>query len=152
MGFPEFRNEDCLKELHMSELPEIKVTFPGGLRADAEYKGFVVKTDQPVQHGGDGTALAPFDLFLVSIAACAGFYTVAFCREREIPTEKAGVVMRMEKDPQSKLIGKITLEVRLPSDFPEKYKKAIVKAVDTCTVKLNVMNAPAFEVLTKFSD
>jgi putative redox protein len=136
----------------MGELPEIKVTFPGGLRADAEYKGFVVKTDQPVRQGGDGTALAPFDLFLVSIAACAGFYTVAFCREREIPTEKAAVVMSMEKDPASKLVGRIKIEVRLPADFPEKYKRAIVKAVETCTVKLNIMKAPAFEVVAKFQD
>jgi putative redox protein len=136
----------------MSELAEITVTFPGGLRADAEYKGFVVKTDQPVQQGGGGTALAPFDLFLVSIAACAGFYTVAFCREREIPTENAAVVMRMEKDPESKLIGKIMIEVRLPADFPEKYNRAIVKAVETCTVKLNITKAPAFEIVTKFSD
>ena len=135
----------------MSELPEIRVTFPGGLRADAEYKGFVVKTDQPVRHGGDGTALAPFDLFMVSIAACAGFYVVAFCREREIPTDQAGVVMRMEKDPASKLIGKVIIEVQLPADFPERYKKAVVKAVDTCTVKLNIVKAPAFEIVTKFS-
>jgi putative redox protein len=136
----------------MSELPEIKVTFPGGLRVDTEYKGFVIKTDQPIRYGGGGTAPAPFDLFLASIAACAGFYAVAFCRERKISADNAGVVMRMEKDPVSKLIGKITLEVRLPADFPEKYKRAIVKAVDTCTVKLNIIKAPAFEVVTKFAD
>ena len=135
----------------MSQLPEIKVTFPGGLRVDAEYKGFVIKTDQPVYQGGEGTAAAPFDLFMVSIATCAGFYVVAFCQEREIPTENAGVVMRMEKDPVSKLIGKITIEVLLPADFPEKYKRAIIKAVDTCTVKLNIIKAPAFEIVTKFS-
>jgi len=136
----------------MSQLPEIRVNFPGGLRVDAEYKGFVIKTDQPVRYGGDGTAAAPFDLFMVSIAACAGFYVVAFCREREIPTENAGVVMRMEKDPISKLIGKIIIEISLPPDFPDKYKRAIVKAVDTCTVKLNIIKAPAFEIVTKFSD
>jgi ribosomal protein S12 methylthiotransferase accessory factor len=88
---------------------------------------------------------------MVSIATCAGFYVVAFCQEREIPTENAGVVMRMEKDPVSKLIGKITIEVLLPADFPEKYKRAIIKAVDTCTVKLNIIKAPAFEIVTKFS-
>jgi putative redox protein len=135
----------------MSELPEIKVTFPGGLRVDAEYKGFVIKTDQPVRHGGSGTAPAPFDLFMASIAACAGFYVVAFCREREIPTDNAGVVMRMEKDPISKLIGKVIIEVLLPADFPDKYKRAIVKAVDTCTVKLNILKAPAFEIVTEFA-
>lgn len=137
---------DFNEEGAMSELPEIKVTFPGGLKVDAEYKGFVIKTDQPVTHGGDGTAPAPFDLFLTSIATCAGFYVVAFCREREIPTDGAAVVMRMEKDPASKLVGKIRIEVRLPAEFPERYKRAIIKAVDTCTVKLNILRPPVFEI------
>lgn len=135
----------------MSEMPEIKVTFPGGLRVDAEYKGHIVKTDQPVHQGGEGTASSPFDLFLVSIAACAGFYALAFCKERDIPTEKAGVVMRMEKNPETKMIGKISIEILLPAEFPERYKKAIIKAVDTCTVKLNILKAPAFEIELKTS-
>lgn len=129
------------------DLPEIKVTFPGGLRVDAEYQGFVVKTDQPVRSGGEGSALSPFDLFLVSLATCAGFYTVAFCREREIPTDKAGIVMRMEKDPGTKMIGKIIIEINLTAEFPEKYRRAVVKAVDSCTVKLHMMHPPAFEIV-----
>jgi ribosomal protein S12 methylthiotransferase accessory factor len=135
----------------MSEMPEIKVTFPGGLRVDAEYKGHVVKTDQPVHQGGEGTASSPFDLFLISIAACAGFYVVAFCRERDIPTEKAGVVMRMEKNQETKMIGKISIEIELPAEFPERYKRAIIKAVDTCTVKAHLLRPPAFEIEVKTS-
>jgi len=130
----------------MSEIPEIKVTFPGGLRVDAEYKGFVVKTDQPVHQGGEGTASSPFDLFLISIATCAGFYAVAFCKERGIPTDTAGILMRMEKNPETKLIGKISIEIRLPADFPERYKRAIIKAVDTCTVKAHLLKPPAIEI------
>ncbi len=133
----------------MSEMPEIKVTFPGGLRVDAEYKGFVVKTDQPVHQGGEGTASSPFDLFLISLATCAGFYTVAFCRERNIPTDRAGIVMRMEKNPDTKLIGKISIEIQLPSDFPERYKKAVIKAVDTCTVKAHLLKPPTIEIALK---
>jgi putative redox protein len=135
----------------MSEMPEIKVTFPGGLRVDAEYKGHVVKTDQPVHQGGEGTVSSPFDLFLVSIAACAGFYALAFCKERDIPTEKAGVVMRMEKNPETKMIGKISIEIELPAEFPERYKRAIIKAVDTCTVKAHLLKPPAIEIELKTS-
>jgi len=125
---------------------EIQVTFPGGLKVDAVYKGFLIKTDQPVHQGGEGTAPAPFDLFLASIATCAGFYTVAFCRERGIPTENAGVVMRAEKDPETKMISKIRIELRLPAGFPEKYMRAVIKAVDYCTVKAHILKAPAFEI------
>ena len=135
----------------MSEMPEIKVTFPGGLRVDAEYKGHVVKTDQPIHQGGEGTASSPFDLFLVSIAACAGFYALAFCKERDIPTEKAGVVMRMEKNPETKMIGKISIEIDLPAEFPERYKRAIIKAVDTCTVKAHLLKPPVIEIELKTS-
>jgi putative redox protein len=135
----------------MSEMPEIKVTFPGGLRVDAQYKGHVVRTDQPVHQGGEGTASSPFDLFLVSIAACAGFYVLAFCKERDIATEKAGVVMRMEKNLETKMIGKISIEIQLPAEFPERYKRAIIKAVDTCTVKAHLLKPPVIEIETKTS-
>jgi ribosomal protein S12 methylthiotransferase accessory factor len=130
---------------------EIKVTFPGGYRVDGEYKGFVIKTDQPVDDGGEGTAPAPFDLFMASLATCAGYYVLAFCKEREIATENSGVVMRMEKDPETKMIGKIAIEIHLPAEFPEKYKNAIIRAVDHCTVKAHMMRPPAFEIEAKIS-
>ncbi|MGB9894062.1 MAG: OsmC family protein, partial [Candidatus Saccharicenans sp.] len=60
----------------------IMVTFEGNLRVKAEYKGLSILTDQPVYAGGDGSAPAPFDLFLASIATCAGYYVLAFCRQR----------------------------------------------------------------------
>ncbi len=128
---------------------EIKVTFPGGLRVDAEYKGRVIKTDQPVYQGGEGTAPAPFDLFLASIATCSGFYVLAFCQKRGIPIENACVVMRTERNPESKMIEKISIEVHLPPEFPEKYKNAVLKAVDTCSVKAHIMNPPEFELTAK---
>ena len=127
----------------------IKVTFPGGKRVDAEYKGFTIKTDQPAYAGGEGSAPAPFDLFLASIATCSGIYVLSFCQERGIPTEDASVVMKTEKNPETKMIGKISIEINLPSQFPEKYRKAIIRAVDGCSVKAHIHQPPAFEVETK---
>jgi len=131
---------------------EMKISFPGGLRVDAEYKGFVIKTDQPVYSGGDGSAPAPFDLFLASIATCAGYYVLAFCNKREIPTEKAAVVMKTRRNPETKRIEKISIEIQLPPEFPEKYKKAVIKAVDSCSVKAHILNPPVFEVEAKIGN
>jgi ribosomal protein S12 methylthiotransferase accessory factor len=128
---------------------EMKISFPGGLRVDAEYKGFVIKTDQPVYLGGEGSEPSPFDLFLASLATCAGYYVLAFCNKREIPTEKAAVVMRTSRNPETKMIEKISIEIQLPPEFPEKYKKAVIKAVDGCSVKAHILNPPAFEVEAK---
>lgn len=123
---------------------KIEVTFPANLKVEASYKGFTVITDQPVYAGGDGSAPSPFDLFLISIATCAGFYLMAFCRERNISTEGARVIMSMEKNPEKKMVGRIILDLFLPAGFPEKYREAVIRAVNNCSVKLHIVNPPEF--------
>jgi len=126
---------------------EIKVTFGGGLKVDAELPGFVVRTDQPVREGGEGSAPAPFDLFLASIATCAGYYALAFCNGRHLATDGLGLVLRLEKDPATKMYAKIGIRIDLPSGFPAKYQEAIIKAVDACAVKAHIRKPPAFEIV-----
>ncbi|MCX6568691.1 MAG: OsmC family protein [Candidatus Aminicenantes bacterium] len=128
---------------------ELIVKFGDGLKVDVEYKGFVVKTDQPAREGGGGTAPSPFDYFLVSLAACAGFYTLAFCRERKISVDGLVVTMNPERGEASKMIDKVTISVDLPADFPGKYKSALVKAIDHCTVKAHILRPPQFEIVTR---
>ncbi|MBE0713338.1 MAG: OsmC family protein [Candidatus Aminicenantes bacterium] len=128
---------------------ELIVKFGDGLKVDVEYKGFVVKTDQPAREGGGGTAPSPFDFFLVSLAACAGFYALAFCRERKISIGGLGLTMNTERGEVSKMIDKVTIAVDLPADFPEKYKFALVKAIDHCTVKAHILRPPQFEIVTR---
>lgn len=130
-------------------MKDLKVTFPGGKRVDAEYKGFLMKTDQPVYAGGEGTAPAPFDLFLGSIATCVGFYVYAFCQSRGYRTDQISVSMQMQKSKERKMIDKISFEIQLPPEFPDKYIKAIIKSVDSCAVKAHMVDAPAFEYLVK---
>ncbi|NIO48045.1 MAG: osmotically inducible protein OsmC [Candidatus Aminicenantes bacterium] len=129
----------------------MNVSFPGGVRVEAEYKGFVIKTDQPAYQDGEGSEPSPFDLFLASIATCAGYYVLAFCNKRGISAEKASLIMRTSRSPETKMIEKISIEIQLPSEFPEKYKNAVIKAVDGCSVKIHILNPPAFEIEAKIS-
>jgi len=128
---------------------ELKVVFGDGYKIDVDYKGFLVKTDQPIRDGGGGTAPSPFDYFLVSLAACAGYYALAFCRERKISLEGLGVTMGTERGEVSKMIEKVTIAIDLPPHFPEKYKAALVKAVDHCTVKAHIQRPPQFAIVTR---
>lgn len=127
---------------------DMEVYFPGNKKVYARYKGFTIETDQPVDAGGDGTAPMPLDLFFLSIGTCAGFYVLAFLQQRGLSTEGAGVVMRQERNPETNLVSKITLDVKLPADFPEKYRDAIVRAVLGCSVKRHLDKPPMFEVNT----
>ena len=125
---------------------EIAVSFPDGVRVDACIGGFTVVTDQDVDKGGHGTAPNPFQLFLASLATCSGVYAQRFCQSREIDTAGLRLVMRTELDATGKHIGKVTMELGLPPAFPEKYRDAIVRAVDLCTVKKHLMAPPEFVV------
>jgi putative redox protein len=124
---------------------DMEISFPGKMRVDAQYKGFVVHTDQPESSGGEGSAPAPFDLFMVSLGTCAGVYVLSFLQQRGLSTEGAGITMRHERDPQTKLISKISIEIKVPKDFPEKYRDAVIRAAETCAVRRLVDNPPAFE-------
>lgn len=128
---------------------ELVVSFPGGKKIDAEYNGYTIRTDQPLQAGGEGTAPAPFDLFLASLGTCAGIYIQGFCQSRGISTENMKIIQRMDYNPLKKLIGKIELEIQVPEDFPEKYKDAVINAAELCAVKKHLQNQPEFTIFTK---
>jgi ribosomal protein S12 methylthiotransferase accessory factor len=131
---------------------EMEITFPGGARVDANFGGFTLKTDQPAQGGGDGSAPTPFATFLASIGTCAGIYVLGFCQQRGIPTQGIKIVQRMHGDRMTGLIGRIDLDIQLPPDFPEKYKAAVIRSAEQCAVKKHLEHPPAFNVFTSTAE
>ena len=128
---------------------EMIIRFPGNKRVSAEFDGFTIVTDQPVDAGGDGEAPAPFDLFLASLGTCAGIFVLSFCLKRGIPTDGLEIRQTMEWDAVRHLATKIALEISLPKDFPEKYRESILKTAELCTVKRHLLEPPRIEVTAK---
>ena len=127
---------------------DMEIYFAGNKKVSADYKGFTVETDQPTAEGGDGTAPAPFDLFLASLGTCAGFYVLRFMQQRALPTEDARLFMSMERNPKTHLVSRISIKIKLPAGFPEKYEAAVIRAAELCAVKRHLDNPPAFEIST----
>lgn len=130
---------------------DMTVEFPGGARVDARFGSFTVKSDQP-QPSGEGSAPSPFELFLASLATCAGFYVMGFCKARGISAEGIKLVQKTERDPKTKMAQKVAIEIRLPAGFPEQYRAAVVKAAESCLVKKHLEQPPAFEVVASIAD
>lgn len=123
----------------------IEVTFAGGKRVDAVLGGQVIHTDQSVAHGGAGSAPEPFELFLASLATCAGLYVLVFCQARSIPTDQIRLVQdQLFED--GKLRG-IRLNIMVPLDFPAKYLDAVRAAANGCKVKSALTAPPDVEVV-----
>lgn len=126
----------------------IEVEFPGGVAVDAIVGGHRIRTDQPEGQGGEGREPSPFQVFLGSLATCAGYFAVRFCQQREIDTD--GLALRLHPDwnRETHRLERIRFELTLPPGFPEKYRPAIVRAIDQCSVKRAMMDPPEIEVET----
>ena len=131
---------------------QMEISFPDGLRVDARLGDIVIPTDQPVRAGGGGVAPSPFLLFLGSIGTCAGIYVLQFCRQRGIPTEDIRIVQHHEARPLSSMIGKVTLEIQVPPEFPTKYLKTLEKVASQCAVKKHLEHPPEFATTTTVTE
>jgi ribosomal protein S12 methylthiotransferase accessory factor len=127
---------------------EMMIDFPGGARVDAHFGPYTVRTDQPPQGGGDGSAPTPFATFLASIGTCAGIYVLGFCRQRGLATDGIRIIQRAHSNPLTGMVDNVALEIQLPADFPEKYKAAVIRAAEQCAVKKHFERPPVIEVVT----
>ena len=125
---------------------ELKVSFPGNRKVAVQVGHHTILTDQPKDAHGDDAAPSPFELFLGSIAACAGLFAASFCQKRGLSTAGLEVVEKVEWDDAAHRVSKIALEITLPADFPEKYQDALVSSVNLCTVKKHILTPPLFEI------
>ncbi len=127
---------------------EMVIDFPGGAKVDAHFSGFTVKTDQSPMGGGEGSAPAPFGLFLASIGTCAGIYVLGFCKQRGLPVEGIKILEKTESNPVTGMVENIALEIQVPESFPAKYYDALIRSADQCAVKKHLEKPPKFNVYT----
>ncbi len=126
---------------------KIEVKFSGNKKVDAVFNGFEVKTDQPVNAGGNGTAPSPFELFLASVATCAGVFAISFFQTRNLNFDGFKLEMEAIWDKEKHRLSKIIYSLKLPEDFPEKYIPALKQTVELCTVKRTIFDPPEFETV-----
>ena len=98
----------------------MEISFPGGKKVDAFFKGFTIKTDQSEKDGGEGSAPTPSFLFLASLGTCAGIFALNFCQKRKIDTQKLKLVLDLKTNKKSHMVEKIRMKtprimVRIPT-------------------------------------
>jgi len=130
---------------------DITVRHSGGKKVAAITDKYTITTDQTVDDGGDASAPAPFDLFLASIATCAGHYVYEFCQKRDISIDDIEISMNWERDEKTRMIKTMNIEIRLPDSFPKKYEKAVVRAADLCAVKKHLVDPPEIRLVATYS-
>ena len=125
----------------------ITVTLPGRKHVDATVRGHVVRTDQPLDNGGEDSAPSPFEYFLASIATCAGIFVAGFCQKRNIPTEGIQLELRPSYA-ENGVLSQVELDIKVPADFPAQYRDALIRVADGCSVKKAMAAQPTFTLRT----
>jgi len=126
----------------------MEITFDGGKVVTAHTKDHIIITDQPLSSGGGNNYPSPFELYLASIGTCAGVYVKSFCDNRNIPTEKIKIIQTVKFNEETDLPVHIKLDIRLPEDFPNEYRSAVVKVAELCKVKKSIVAPPIFEMVS----
>ena len=111
----------------------VEVSFPGNKKIDASIAGHSVHTDQSVEHGGENVAPEPFQVFLASVATCAGIYAKSFCDQRDLPSPLS-LDMNVERGDHG-LLSRIEIVLHVETGFPAKYDPAIIRSMELCAVK-----------------
>ncbi|MFC1692089.1 OsmC family protein [Candidatus Latescibacterota bacterium] len=78
----------------------------------------------------------------------SGINVIVFCQRHNIPIEKIKLNLIFERNRETRMIEKIKIEINLPRNFPEKYKKAVIRSADLCSVKKQIINPSEFEIYT----
>ena len=125
---------------------KVEVDFPSHESIKACCRDLVFQIGLPPDLGGDPEAYGPFDLLLSALALCTGHQVRTFLEERGLPIEDAGVIVRADRGAESHLLDTVSMEIRVPKEFPEKYNEAIVRAAGQCPVKIQLGHKPEYEM------
>lgn len=127
-------------------MAEIRVTFPGGKRVDAQVGNHHIATDQPRVAGGEDSAPAPFSLFLASLGTCAGIYVLGFCQARGIDPAGITLTQRSVTDRETGVLRTVEIDIHVPDRFPAQYREAVIRAASSCAVKKALAAPPEFRI------
>lgn len=123
---------------------ELQVTLDGDSRVSTRIGNHTIQTDQPLKSGGQDSAPAPFDLFVASIATCAGYFVQSYCRNKQIPTDGIDIRLRTRRDPETKKITAFVTTITLPPGLPPQLHKTLERVAAQCAVTKAIENRPEF--------
>ena len=126
---------------------KVQIELDDNKRSRAIYNDFCVVSDAPLEKGGLAENPEPFDFFVMSVGLCAGHYVREFCLVRQLDYGHILVNVHFDRTDDKPTFN---IELKLPDSFPDKYHKAILLAVNSCSIKKVISDIPNFNVTLKF--
>jgi len=126
--------------------PLVNVTWDGGVRFTADIRGHKVHVDQPRQGGGEDSAPGPLELVPAALGTCVAYFVEQFLTTRGVDPTGLEVAVGVAGAPDPHRIGRFEVRVKTPAGMPERYRDAVVRAAETCTVHHTLSHTPEIAV------
>lgn len=124
----------------------IVVTWDGGARFTAAIRGHKLVVDQPPKGGGEDSAPMPLELLPASLGTCIALYVQRFLATRSLDASGLEVAVSSVAAPNPNRITRFDVHVKIPGGVPEKYRQAVKRAAEGCTVHHTLLNSPEVSV------
>jgi putative redox protein len=120
---------------------KIDIAYEGQLRCHATHgpSGTTLRTDAPVDNQGKGELFSPTDLVATALGTC--MLTIMGIAAQRHGFDLSGATVSVAKEMVSepvRRIGRLSVEIRVPSPLPAEDRHLLEKAAHLCPVKKSI--------------
>jgi len=124
----------------------IVVSWDGGVRFTADIRGHKLTVDQPRRGGGEDSAPTPLELVPAALGTCVALYVQQFLTTRSLDPTGMTVEVNAVGAANPNRVSRFEVEVKIPGGVPEKYRDAVKRAAEGCTVHHTLTQGPEIAV------
>jgi putative redox protein len=125
---------------------EVKVSHLGQVQFKIQSRSHSILCDQPVDNGGDDTAMTPPELMLASLGSCAAFYAVQYLKARNLADSGVEVSVTAEKLKSPARLGNFQIRVEYPVVLDQDHQDGLMRSVKHCLIHNTLLVTPDINI------
>jgi putative redox protein len=125
---------------------EVKVSHLGQVRFNIQSRSHSILCDQPVDNGGEDTAMTPPELMLASLGSCAAFYALQYLKARNLAESGVEVSVTAEKLKGPARLGNFKIRVEYPVALDQDHTEGLMRSVKHCLIHNTLLAPPEVNI------
>ena len=125
---------------------EVKVSHLGQVRFNIQSRSHSILCDQPVDNGGEDTAMTPPELMLASLGSCAAFYALQYLKARNLADSGVEVTVTAEKLKGPARLGNFKIRVEYPVTLDQDHTEGLMRSVKHCLIHNTLLAPPEVNI------
>lgn len=125
---------------------EVTVKHLDRVRFTVQARSHTIHCDQPLENGGDDSAMTPPELMLAALGSCAAFYAVQYLSTRKLVETGVEVSVTADKLMQPARLGNFRIHVACPIHLTEEQSQGLMRSVQHCLIHNTLLSLPEIKI------